>query len=277
MFFMSRKMFILFLISLSGALFQANAEEFKGKILSAKDNTPIAYVNIGVVGRNVGTVSDAGGNYSLHISEQYDRDTLKISCIGFKPYTILVGDYKKRGNNNVFLDENVIDLSELAVFPKKYKQKTFGIKTKNSPMVAGFEKNALGYEAGLKFSTNKKTFLEKLRFNVASCDYDTIFYRINVYEKQGKRQFENILTKPVYLFFTKEKIKEGIEVDLSIYNIIVQGDFLVTLEHVREMGDGRLYFPASLKKKTYYRKTSQGEWNTAPAGIAMSLEALVEE
>jgi hypothetical protein len=57
----------------------------------------------------------------------------------------------------------------------------------------------------------------------------------------------------------------------------VQGDFLVTLEHVRNLGEGRLYFPASLKKKTYFRQTSQGEWNSAPAGMAMSLEALVEE
>jgi len=75
----------------------------------------------------------------------------------------------------------------------------------------------------------------------------------------------------------KESVKKGISIDLQSKNIVVEGDFLITLEHVRNLGNGYLYFCAGLTNKTYYRKTSQGKWETVPIGISVSVIADVEK
>jgi hypothetical protein len=39
----------------------------KGKVLSSDTNSGIGFVNIGIIGKNVGTVSDEFGNFTLNI------------------------------------------------------------------------------------------------------------------------------------------------------------------------------------------------------------------
>jgi len=89
--------------------------------------------------------------------------------------------------------------------------------------------------------------------------------------------FENILREPIYLKMPKESVKDEIQIDLQSKNIVVDGDFLITLEHVKDLGNGYLYFCAGLTDRTYYRKTSQGKWETAPVGISISVIADVEK
>ncbi len=52
--------------------------------------------------------------------------------------------------------------------------------------------------------------------------------------------FENILREAIYITMPKELVKDEIQIDLQERNIIVDGDFLVTLEHVKDLGDGYL-------------------------------------
>ena len=125
---------------------------------------------------------------------------------------------------------------------KNYKKKILGNETKSKVAQAGFTQNKLGYEMGVLMYTKKNTILEKVNLNVASCTYDTIFYRLNIYKKLASGEFENILKEPIYIQFEKEKIKETIQVDLSKYGIEVEGDFLVTVELVKDLGKGHLFF-----------------------------------
>ena len=89
--------------------------------------------------------------------------------------------------------------------------------------------------------------------------------------------FENILREPIYIKMPKETVKDEIQMDLQSRNIVIEGDFLITLEHVKNLGNGYLYFCAGLIDKTYYRKTSQGKWETASGGISISVIADVEK
>jgi hypothetical protein len=58
---------------------------------------------------------------------------------------------------------------------------------------------------------------------------------------------------------------------------VVDGDFLVTLEHVKDLGPGYLYFFGAFTDRTYRRKTSQGKWESDKWGISISVEADVEK
>jgi hypothetical protein len=252
-------------------------QKYAGLILNKKHGFPIEYANIGVVGKNIGTVSEATGKYSLLLDPQFDNDTLLISSIGYYPYSIKVADFKKLKTPNIQLDERVFELNEVVVSPKIFKEKTLGVTTQSKVAQAGFKENQLGYECGILMHIKKSAMLKKITINFASCSYDTIFYRINIYKVDGNMKFENILQEPIYLKLPKDKVEEKVIVDLKPYDLIVNSDILVSLEQIKDLGPGYLFFCAGLADKTYFRKTSQGSWETAPVGISISLDAKVEK
>jgi hypothetical protein len=60
-------------------------------------------------------------------------------------------------------------------------------------------------------------------------------------------------------------------------DILTNGDFLITLEHIKDLGEGHLLFCAGLGTKTYFKKTSQGKWEAVPVGVSISVVADVEK
>lgn len=246
-----------------------------GIIINETTKLPVEYVNIGIVGENIGTVSDEKGVYNLLLKDTDENHSILFSCIGYESHSIKISELKK--NKNSFLKEKVYSLGDVYVKPHKFKQRVLGITTKSKALNTGFEKNMLGYEAGLLMNVKKRSVIKEVHVNISACSYDTIFYRLNIYEVKGKREFENILREPIFIKVPKNMLKDGLHINLEDKNIIVDGNFLVTLEHIKELGNGGLWFCASLKQKTFYRKTSQGEWQTAPIGISLSVLADVEK
>lgn len=247
-------------------------------VLNENTKNPIEFVNIGIIKKNVGTVSDVNGKYDLLIDTTFDEDTLLFSRVGYIPFLIKISDFKKREDKNIFLKEKIIEIAEVVVNPKNFKEEILGVSSQNKKINAGFKDNQLGYELGILMKAKKTAFIKSVNINIAKCSYDSIFYRLNIYEIRGKNDFENILKKPIYINLSKEQIKDVIQIDLQSQNIVAQGNFLVTLEIVKKlMGKGELYLCAKLLNKTYYRATSQGDWKTVAAGVSISVVADIEK
>ena len=264
------RLILIFFILISNPLF---GQIFSGKVIERNSKLPIEFVNIGIVAKNIGTTSDMKGNYKIVIDSVFDNDSLLFSSIGYLPYSLKVADYKNLDNWNIQLKKRTYEIDEVVINPKKFKRQILGVKSKSKKMQAGFKENNLGYELGLLLKVKKSAFLEKVDISIAICTYDSIFYRLNIYRVRDKMKFENVLQKPIYISLPKEKVKEVISIDLKPLNIVVEGDFLITLEHVKDLGTGSLLFSAALLKKTYYRKTSQGKWEKVPIGIGISVTA----
>ncbi len=252
------------------------AQVYGGCILS-EDSIALAFVNIGVVDKDIGTVSDIEGNFSIVLQEKYRNDTLRFSCIGYKPVEIRVADFVKLKNKRICLAKQVYAIKEVIIKPKLYKQKQLGIFKKGKSIQAGYNNLKLGYECGVLMKTRQTTLIEKVLINISRCTYDTLFFRINIYEEDNNQNFKSIQSKPVYFQIPKEKTNETIEIDLSAHNLIVDNDFLVTMEHVKNLGDGELFFCARLLRRSYYRTTSQGAWKTVPAGVSICTIVRVEK
>jgi len=202
---------------------------------------------------------------------------LIISSIGYHPFKIKVAKFKSLNDKNISLNAKVYEINEVIVRPNNYKIKILGNTDKSKTVVAGFKGQLLGDEYGILMKSKKPATLEKLRLHLNNCTIDTVFYRLNIYKSYGKMNFVNILNKPIYITLPKKDYKPIAEFDLSTYNIKVEGEFLVTLEFVRDLGEGYLYFYSSLLKKTYHRKTSQGTWKSTAIGVHMSVVARIEE
>jgi carboxypeptidase-like protein len=274
-----KKPLITLLISICLISQVSISQNYTGKVLNKQTNAAVEYVNIGIPGKNIGTVCDMNGNFTIKIDTQYENDTLLFSCLGYEPSYIKVKEFMANSSKPVLLTEKTFALNEVVVKPKKTTLKTVGITSRETHVDAGFksEENNLGYELGLLIHVKKNAEIEKININIKECTYDSVFFRLNIYNRDKKDGFVNMVKKPIYIKLSKEQAKERITVDLQNEGIMVQGDFLVSLEYVKNLGNGRLSFCSKLvTHSTYYRLTSQGDWKKAPLGLGVGISADVK-
>jgi hypothetical protein len=255
-----------------------SAQTFFGKVVSNNNHLPVEYANIGVINKNIGTTSNAFGEFSINLPAELDNDTLRVSCIGFETTNIVIDKFKRLKIKEIQLAEKIYKLSEVIIIPKRFKEKLLGVTSKSKSIQAGFSEHILGKEMGIILPIKKSAKLKKINLNIATCNFDSIFYRINVYEvrNRARKDFENILQSPIYINIPKSKVGNTISIDVENKNIRVNGNCLVTIEFVRDLGKGQLYFCAGIGNNTYHRATSQGKWSSVPIGIGLNVLAEVE-
>jgi hypothetical protein len=242
-----------------------------GRIFSIKTNQGIGYVDVGIKGKNIGTVSDDQGNFSINLDRVDENDSIRFSMIGFESRTFQVGKFRQDSSRFIYLNPKLYDLVEVKVIYHKPRIVLIGTEV-NSGLSSGFGHNFLGSEFGIKVNVKRPVRLLDLNLNVASCTFDTVTYRLNIYQSTNNSGYKNILTKPIYIFFTKDKIKKPVTFDLSKYSIIVEGDVYIALELFRDFGEGKLfYFTDPLEGATYNRRTIEGSWAVSSGEIGMYL------
>lgn len=247
-------------------------QSFAGKVLSSDSKSEIAFANVGIIGRNVGTVTDQSGNFSIELDNGYNNDSIRFSMIGYESKSYKVDYFKENSIKNVYLDPKSYFLTEVKVYYHKTKEIMLGTPVVTDALRSGFENNSLGSELGIKVDTKGEVKLEDINFNVAICTYDSVTYRLNIYKSIDNMQYKNILTEPIYISFSKDNINNVITYDLKKYSIIIEGDVLITLELYKDLGEGRLLFHTQyFTGYTYHKKTSEGKWTKAPGLIGMYL------
>jgi hypothetical protein len=268
---------LIILFLLLASLSTLFAQTITGKVFIDGVKSPAEYVNIGIIGKQIGTVSDGSGKFSIEIPTANREDSLYFSRIGLERKGFKISDLLKMKEVKIFLSENKIALNEFKVVPKTFKKKILGVRTKSKSVGAGFNNYHLGYELGLRMNVRKPTYIQKVNINISFCTYDSIFLRLNIYKVEKDDNFENILLEPIYISLPKSALNNTISIDLSSQYLYVEDDFIVSLEYVRELGEGELMFSASMiSQATYFRETSQGKWNKIPAPIGISINAEVE-
>jgi len=105
---------------------------FSGTIIDSETSEVLPYVNVGVVGKNVGTVTDINGAFSLKIDPKYDADTLMMSMIGYEDLVFVVANFKEKitDDSTFKLTSKATDLQEIVVSGSQLKSKIIGNKTK---------------------------------------------------------------------------------------------------------------------------------------------------
>ena len=76
---------------------------------------PLPYINIGVIGKPIETVSDSTGNYSLTIFIENLNDSLQLSSVGYAVKRILIADLIRQNNVPIELKRKPMTLAEVVV------------------------------------------------------------------------------------------------------------------------------------------------------------------
>ena len=257
------------------------SQSLKGKVLSTSTNTGIGFVNVVIVGKNIGTVSDVDGNFSLEHVNIFDNDSLRFSIIGYESKTLSGHQFKEDSLIKVFLDSKIYKLLEVNVIHKKGRKPReiiIGTPVVSNDLKSGFENNNLGSELGIKVHVKQAVLLKDLNLNIATCTFDSVTYRLNIYQSVNQIEYKNILTEPIYISFSKDKIKNVITYDLRKYSLIVEGNILIALELYKDLGEGSLLFHTEFfTGSTFHRKTIEGIWTKSPGVIGMYLDGQIIE
>ena len=268
----------IFLLVISLFVLQSTnsyAQAIEGIIKDAKTREAIPYVNVGLIGKGIGTVTDAAGAFRL-IMNNNDADSLKISMIGYRPQTYLVADLKKRtALLNITLEPKTTALKEVKIYNHKFKEAILGNTTKSKSTNAGFTSNQLGNEIGeiikIKRSpTRIKQFNASISVPVTA---DSIKLRLNFYSVVDGMP-DQILQQQ-NIFITVKKGQDKISVDLEPYDIVVKDKFFVSLEWIENAKGSGIMFSASLFSSAIIaRDASQSKWEkTGLAGVGFNVLA----
>ena len=268
---------ILILICLiSHSIFGQNTAD--GIIKNAQTNEPIQYVNIGIVNRDKGTVSNENGEFTLEIPNEFINDTIKISSIGYESRIFIANEFVKtlKENKNITLSEKVIELNEVVVSNKKLKEKVLGNNTKSKMMRGGFRNAQLGNELGIKIKVKKSpTYITKFHANVTSNTGEKMKFRLNFYNIEKGLPKEKLINQNI--IFSIDSKEGEFTLDLSKYDIVVKDDFYLTMELIENEGnkESEVFFSAGLLgNATVTRLTSQAEWKKLGSiGIGFSLSS----
>lgn len=243
--------------------------ELKGKIVDKATGEPLPFVNIGLWGKDMGTVSDEKGAFILRVTQANPKDTVRVSCIGYAPLLFHYSEFQTHLQKKAIIEmvEKETTLPTVVVKPKKTKK--VGNTTDSQSMQAGFASNDLGAELGVLIKAPKKPFrIDEFSFNISHCQYDSLFFRLNVYTFQKGFPKENILKENV---FVKQKGGNGrFNIDLRPYNLHSETDVIIALEWIKDLNkvygvEKGLFFSATLfGTSCYFRKTSQGGWKRSP-------------
>src|SRR5437868_4967548 len=78
-------LFVLLIRYLSGAQTMCT-----GYVIDSISNSPIEFANVGIVGKNLGTVTDEQGKFTLRIPDSLQQEPVKISMVGYKVRSVSV-------------------------------------------------------------------------------------------------------------------------------------------------------------------------------------------
>jgi len=236
---------------------------FEGIVADIKTKEPLPFVNIGIINKNIGTVSNPNGFFNIPLNNPLKEDSIRFSIIGYKSVCRSVFSFSNefRNGDTILLEPEDITLPEVVLIDKNWTHKTLGCKTKSKRISAGFSNNELGNEVGVVIPIkNSPTVLKSFNFHINQNLYDSIIFRVNIYSLNNGIPERSLLTENIII---QTKIKSGqMKIDLRKYNIWVEEDFYIGLEMIQDHGNSGLFFSAKLLNGPIIsRQTSQGEWN----------------
>lgn len=210
-----------------------------GYVQDSKTGIKLPYANIGVMNKEIGTVSDKEGAFNFRLTESNLNDTIRISMLGYKPKVLAVRNLLNKYNGiAINLEEDISELNEVVVTAKKWKKKVLGNKTKSTFIGHLFYYEQLGKEMGIRMNVGREpTFVDDFNFHISYNRFSAkSYFRLNMYKIVKGKPSENILKDNIII--TVEPKQTGmISTSLKEYDIVLTEDVIVTLEWVDNEGD----------------------------------------
>lgn len=281
---------LLFVFLSFGIYAQENT--ISGEITNSQNGVNLEYVNIGIADRNVGTVSNVKGNFTLKLNEKVSlNDTIVFSHIGFESKKMLVNQLKS-SNNIISLIPSENILKEVVVSFKKPKPKQFGRSAKGFGLMhfnffTALDKTVDDYlsrERGMEFRIKKDCKVTDFNFNITSNEFKSVKFRLNFYKVENGLPSKILIEKDI-IFEVKDNKLGLFTVDLKPYDIYLDkemGDIAVTIQWIESVksNDKSKFFSistaVSATENSFYREKNMANWSKTGQSLTFYLNTMCQ-
>lgn len=261
-----------------------NAPLLKGIVRDGLTGKPLAFANISVPGKQMGTVTAQNGSFQLPVGVGKRIDSIRVSMVGYRDTICSNTNGQEQGKIlHLTLQPNITKLKETVVVAHLRPTRIIGSTSTSKSMSFGFPLKFLGSEIGSRMQLGKKdVLLKRFRFTVAANRLDTAVFRLNIYRFSNGLPAENILQQNILVGVGSRPGTYAI--DLAEYKLFLHGDVFVSLEWVQgsaSQKNGAIFLSAALLHgATWHRTVSQGEWKKFGAvsvGFNMTVQPLTDD
>ncbi|MBK6700465.1 MAG: carboxypeptidase-like regulatory domain-containing protein [Saprospiraceae bacterium] len=253
----------------------------KGVVVDSDHQTVLAFVNIGIKKKNIGTSSLDDGTFSIMIPKQNENDTLTLSMVGYSELNIPIQSIITTHQKTFQLKEKISSLNTVIVTASKLVERKFGIKKTGT--ITHFTDGSTHqndiFEIAQRIQLD--TILSKItsvNLHINQSRKDSGTFRINFYKYAGNRPSERIIETSI---IQTKQIQEGwLKFDLTPYNVYLKGSFVVAIEFIPNKRTSHpIYYEVKLggSAKNFVRTSSQGEWSVPPHHYRLFVTALVSD
>ena len=270
----------LTIVTLLGFSTLANSQNsYNGTVYEENSTTIIPYAIVKVQDKNIGVVSNESGKFSLSNQGIDLNDTLIITCLGYKPRTFSVRDWKN--DLSIYMESDPVHLSEATIRAKRAKEIKIGItnggtKTLFIPLFTKKEygkDNLIGREIGTTFQIEKDCNIKGIHIFVASNKYDSIKMRAIFYSVENGLPKDIIVNRDI--IFNVSKKKGWVDIDISQHNIhFYEGQQIaLTLMTLDETNKDQFFIYAKMVSKNGLLRRDQalGDWKKSKGGMSIYL------
>jgi hypothetical protein len=255
----------LWLLAVAGG-----AQTISGRVTDAKTGQPLPFVNIGVVGKALGTVTDEQGQFQLPFKESLAADTVRISYLGYRPLLLTLRQLRAQPTSQ--LAPTAVALAEVRVQGKSQFRRvhTLGNTGNGETSTNTLSKNDLGGQVGTVIKLSRRpTRLRSATFNIARTSQGVITFRVNIYrlDAHGRPTDTKLLARN--LIVTAPAVRGPLTVDLTPDQLILDENFFLAIEMLKwenATPQAEFTFSAAIgytNNEIYWRRTSQAPWERA--------------
>ena len=232
-FYMKKLIFLLCFPLVAGA-----QEVLSGRITDSL-GLSVPYVNIGVVGKGKGTVSDSKGQYQIDLTGVAPKDSIYFSHLNYYRRAFAVKDLQR--DPKVVLVEHVFELPSFTVSQKKPKLQTIKGMGVNVGKVYYIGENVLNKEEIGNIITLKHTYLAKeFELPILENTMPNLVLRLQILKIEDDGMLTPLVEKPIYLSIPQNSQKQKIVQELQV--VLPKGRIWVGLRTVEGAGDGHFVF-----------------------------------
>jgi len=257
---------------------QLQAQIITGKVIDKASGKSLEYANLGIINTSIGITTNEEGEFSLDIKGQSPKAIVRISMIGYKPQTIETGELTNKVNIVKLVNEP-IQLGEVTVKPFLGKLKKVGTTdytwTLHGELCGwGGTQHGKGNEIGTKIELGTIPLLVRgFHVHLHKQSFESSLFRLHIRRIVDNLPSNEILTENIMIPITKSS--GWVDVDLTKYNLVLDGDIALTIEWVNVATTNKTKFIKMHGKKeysvlfnmkqkqgnTYHRWGSESKWS----------------
>jgi hypothetical protein len=204
-----------------------------GRVIDAETGAPIPYVNIGILNRNIGTLSDPDGSFELTIPAELSNERVIFSAIGFDTQQH-VSSSLRNNNQLIQMHPNSTLLESVTINAnKRFKQERLGWMGGKDGMLPLDTTQGGGAVAILLKADEAPFIVDKLQVRLMYNSKDTLAFRLHFYSWDSIRNQpgKELLNKEIIL--TESKRYGWLRFDLRKQEIVIsERKFLVGFEWI---------------------------------------------